>query len=102
MPGCVAFLKVFPFKQLSFDAKIGDVIAELYLRGATMFTQKLSEFIQRTNYQDLPREVVTAAKMAILDFIGVAMAGSQEPSGRIINEMVKSHLSNQESTVIGG
>jgi 2-methylcitrate dehydratase PrpD len=67
-----------------------------------MFTRKLSEFISRTNYKDLPPEVVTAAKMAILDFIGVAMAGSQEPSGRIINEMVKRNQSLAEATAIGG
>ncbi len=67
-----------------------------------MFTQKMSEFICHTQYKDLPPEVVGAAKMAILDFIGVAMAGSQEPSGRIINELVRRNQSVPEATIIGG
>ena len=67
-----------------------------------MFTRKLSKFITRTDFKDLPGETVTAAKAAILDFIGVAMAGSQEESGKIINEMVKENESPPEAAVIGG
>jgi 2-methylcitrate dehydratase PrpD len=66
-----------------------------------MFTRGLVQFITRTNYTDLPGEVVTAAKIAILDHIGVAMAGSQQPSGRIISEMVRESKSPPDSTVIG-
>ncbi|MGD0780082.1 MAG: MmgE/PrpD family protein [Dehalococcoidales bacterium] len=66
-----------------------------------MFTRGLSQFITRNNYEDLPGEVVTAAKFAILDFIGVVMAGSQDPSGRIISELVKENMSAPEATVIG-
>lgn len=67
-----------------------------------MFTKTLSQFIARTSYEDLPGEVITAAKLAILDFIGVAMAGSQEPSGKIVSEMVRESQSPPEATVIGG
>jgi 2-methylcitrate dehydratase PrpD len=66
-----------------------------------VFTKNLSQFICSTNYEDLPVEVVKAAKLAILDFIGVAMAGSQEPSGRIISEMVRQDQAHGEVTVIG-
>jgi 2-methylcitrate dehydratase PrpD len=66
-----------------------------------MFTRGLSQFITKTNYEDLPGEVVTAAKFAILDFIGVAIAGSQDPSGRIISELAKENMSAPEATVIG-
>jgi 2-methylcitrate dehydratase PrpD len=66
-----------------------------------MFTHELSRFISATDYRDLPPEVVKAAKYAILDFIGVAMAGSQDPSGRMISELVKENRSAPESTVIG-
>jgi 2-methylcitrate dehydratase PrpD len=66
-----------------------------------MFTKKLSEFIFRTNYSDLPPEAISAAKIAVLDHIGVAMAGSQEPSGRIINQMVREYNLPAEATVIG-
>jgi 2-methylcitrate dehydratase PrpD len=66
-----------------------------------MFTRGLSQFIVGTGYDDLPAEVVTAAKIAILDFIGVTMAGSQDPSGRIIGELVRENRSAPEATVIG-
>ncbi len=67
-----------------------------------MFTMGLSRFICQTSYEDLPSELIAAAKMAILDFIGVAMAGSQEPSGKIISDIVRENRSIPEATVIGG
>ncbi len=66
-----------------------------------MFTHALARFIANTQYRDLPPEVVKVAKYAILDFIGVAMAGSQDPSGRMISELVKENRSAAEATVIG-
>jgi 2-methylcitrate dehydratase PrpD len=67
-----------------------------------MFTQGLCSFIYRTNYADIPPEVIKAAKKALLDYLAVTMAGSQEPSGRIMSEMVKASRSPEEATVIGG
>lgn len=67
-----------------------------------MFTRELVKFIGKTGYHNLPGEVVEAAKAAILDLIGVAIAGSREPSGKIVMEMVKQTHSIPEATVIGG
>jgi 2-methylcitrate dehydratase PrpD len=67
-----------------------------------MYTQGLCNFIYRTNYADLPPQVIQAAKKAILDYLAVTMAGSQEPSGKIMNEMVRENRSPEEATVIGG
>lgn len=67
-----------------------------------MFTEGLCNFIYRTNYEDIPQEVIKAAKKAILDNIAVTMSGSQEPSGRIMMEMVRESRSPEEATVIGG
>lgn len=67
-----------------------------------MFTEGLCNFIHRTNYEDIPQEVIKAAKKAILDYLAVTMAGSQEPSGMIMSEMVKESRSPEEATVIGG
>ncbi len=67
-----------------------------------MFTEKLCQFICQTGYEDIPEEVIKAAKRAILDYLGVAMSGSQEPSGRIMSEMVTENRSPEEATVIGG
>jgi 2-methylcitrate dehydratase PrpD len=67
-----------------------------------MFTEGLCNFVHHTNYEDISQEVVTAAKSAILDYLAVTMAGSQEPSGRIMSEMVRESRSLEEATVIGG
>jgi 2-methylcitrate dehydratase PrpD len=67
-----------------------------------MFTEKLTEFICKTTYEDLPPELVSAAKWAILDYVAVTMAGSQEPSGKIMSELVRESQSPPEATVIGG
>jgi 2-methylcitrate dehydratase PrpD len=67
-----------------------------------MFTEGLVQFVGKTAYEDLPKELVSAAKWAILDYIAVAMAGSQEPSGKIVSEMVREARSPAEATVIGG
>jgi len=66
-----------------------------------MFTEGLAHFICSTNYEDIPAEVITNAKSAILDYLAVAMAGSQEPSGRMIGELVREYQSAPEATVIG-
>jgi 2-methylcitrate dehydratase PrpD len=67
-----------------------------------MFTEGLAHFICNTNYEALSAELITKAKAAILDYMGVAMAGSQEPSGRIIGELAREYQSTPEATVIGG
>jgi 2-methylcitrate dehydratase PrpD len=67
-----------------------------------MFTEELCKFINRTNFEDIPEEVIKAARSAILDYIAVTMSGSQEPSGLIMSEMVRESQSPAEATVIGG
>lgn len=67
-----------------------------------MFTEGLVKFICNTGYKDLPPGLIAAAKLAILDNLAVTMSGSQEPSGRIMSEMVKENRSPEEATVIGG
>jgi 2-methylcitrate dehydratase PrpD len=67
-----------------------------------MFTEGLIKFIWKTGYKDLSPELISAAKWAILDYIAVSMAGSQEPSGKIMSEMVRESQSPPEATVIGG
>jgi 2-methylcitrate dehydratase PrpD len=66
-----------------------------------MYTRELCAFVQRTDYKDIPADVVSAAKRAILDNLAVTMSGSQEPSGKIICDMVKESGSPPEATVIG-
>ena len=67
-----------------------------------MFTEGLIKFVCSTDYEDLPPELVRAAKLAILDYFAVTMAGSQDPSGKIMSELVRESQSPPEATVIGG
>ena len=42
-----------------------------------------------TNYGNIPGEAVCIAKRAILDWVGVTIAGSNEPAARIVSEQVR-------------
>ncbi|MBU1206704.1 MAG: MmgE/PrpD family protein [Proteobacteria bacterium] len=64
--------------------------------------KKISEFLVKTNFQDLPREAVTAMKRAMLDTLGVTFAGSTEPAGKILTGFVKKFESKPVCGVIGG
>src|SRR5258708_3784361 len=64
-------------------------------------THKLATFAIDTTFEDLPVEAVTQAKRAILDTLGVAIAGSTEPCARIAAEVVRAEQGRAEATVIG-
>ncbi len=65
-----------------------------------MFTKALSQFIGRTNYEDLPPEAVAAAKGGILDYVGVTLSGSKEPVARKMAEVAEDDRARREATVI--
>ena len=54
-----------------------------------MITDKLAHFINETSVTDIPPEAFQTAKLAIADFLGVALAGSMEDAGNIIAEYVQ-------------
>jgi 2-methylcitrate dehydratase PrpD len=64
--------------------------------------EQLASFIVGTDYKDLPREVIEISKNAILDLIGVALAGSSEPPGKILLEELKESRGQSQAGVIGG
>ena len=63
---------------------------------------KLAEFVVKTDFEALPREAVTAAKRALLDTLGVALAGSTEPASKIITGFVKKFGDQPICGVIAG
>lgn len=65
-------------------------------------TEKLSDFIIKTNFEDIPNECVISAKRAIMDCIGVALAGSITLTGKIIIRFINKMGGNPEATVISG
>lgn len=64
-------------------------------------TENIASYIVRTNYDDLPREVVNAAKTAILDGIANALAGSTQPVAQIISDYIRDMGGTPLSSVVG-
>ncbi|MFC1864321.1 MmgE/PrpD family protein [Chloroflexota bacterium] len=64
-------------------------------------SEQLAKFVCETEYQKLPVEVVTAAKRPILDCVGVTIAGSLEPVGRLITNLVKKMECAPQAAVVG-
>jgi 2-methylcitrate dehydratase PrpD len=65
-------------------------------------THKFARFIIETRFEQIPEEAVTATKRALLDTLGVALAGSVEPAGKIIANFVKKQQSVPRAAVVGG
>ena len=64
-------------------------------------TKKLADFVVETTFDDLPDGVTEHVKVCILDWIGVALAGSIEPPSRIIASIIKEMAGRKEAAVIG-
>lgn len=64
-------------------------------------TERLSQFVAETTYDDLPRAARTMAKTAIRDFVGVALYGSTHPTGSTIADYVHRTLTGKDATIIG-
>ena len=65
-------------------------------------SKKVATFIAETRYTHIPNEAVSMAKEAILDCLGVTIAGSNEPVTRTMAEHVKQLKAVEEAGVIGG
>jgi 2-methylcitrate dehydratase PrpD len=64
-------------------------------------TEKIAKFVSETDYPRIPPEAVRGAKDAILDGLGVTIAGSEEPAGRIVAQYVRDIGGNPQAGVIG-
>ena len=64
-------------------------------------TERLAQFIIETDYEDMPPATRHAAKRAMLDTLGVMMAGSEEPAGKIITSFVSSIGGKPRAGVVG-
>jgi 2-methylcitrate dehydratase PrpD len=63
---------------------------------------RLVNFITDTGYKNLPEEARQAAKNAIVDWVGVAIAGASEPAARIAASYARRREAIDEAGVIGG
>lgn len=68
---------------------------------ATGLTRKVAEFVIETGYSDLPGEAVATTKRAMLDCVGVTLAGSVQPLGKLLAEFVR-EMGCPEKAVVAG
>src|SRR5437867_4094982 len=64
-------------------------------------TRKIAEFVAQTEYASIPSDAVAAAKDALLDSIGVALAGSRDPAGRIPADLARDEGAAGVATILG-
>ena len=64
-------------------------------------TSTIAEFVAKNRWEDCPAEAVDAARRAILDCLGVMLAGSAEPAARIVTDIARSEGGAPLATVIG-
>jgi 2-methylcitrate dehydratase PrpD len=65
-------------------------------------TAKLADFIENLEYSDFPAEVIHAAKVSLLDFIGVAIAGlRQAPLHSMLMDSLVQFDGSDHSTILG-
>lgn len=65
-------------------------------------TEAIANFISHTRFEDIPEQAIKIAKMAMTDFIGVAVAGAKQPLQDKLLAYVKGTGGNQQATILGG
>jgi 2-methylcitrate dehydratase PrpD len=63
--------------------------------------EQIAEKIAAIRYEDLPKEAVFWAKAAILDTVGVTLAGSREDCTRIVEQVLAAESHGGDSLVFG-
>ena len=64
-------------------------------------TQEVANYVARTRYRDIPRDVVQLARGFILDGLGVALAGSTDECSRIVQTHIRHANGRGESSILG-
>ena len=62
---------------------------------------RFADFIIRTGYVFLPEDVIHHAKRCILDFLGVALAGSSIGAAALITDVIRNMGGEEEAVIIG-
>ena len=64
-------------------------------------TSHIAEFVTKSRWEDCPPEAVETARRAILDCLGVMLAGSVEPAARIVADVARAEGGSPLATVVG-
>ncbi|MGA2466694.1 MAG: MmgE/PrpD family protein [Thermodesulfobacteriota bacterium] len=64
-------------------------------------TEALSNFVVQSRIEDFPKEVIEAGKKCFLDWIGVTLGAAQDPSVRILIELVTEIGGQKQASILG-
>jgi 2-methylcitrate dehydratase PrpD len=64
-------------------------------------TETLAEFVATTEYEAIPADALDAARTAIMDYVGVAVYGSEHEVGETVTAHVDRCMDGDEATLIG-
>jgi 2-methylcitrate dehydratase PrpD len=64
-------------------------------------TQEVANFVARTRYRDIPKDVVQLARGFILDGLGVALAGSTDECSRIVQHQIRQAGGRSDCSIFG-
>ncbi len=64
-------------------------------------SEGLARFVAETGFQDLPPQAIFQAKRAILDTLGVALAGCREEGPTIVARLAQEHSAPGRAAVLG-
>ena len=64
-------------------------------------TGRIADYVVSTQLEDFPPDGIQAAKGAIMDCLGCALAGSREPLADILSEFVQANGGGTSASVIG-
>jgi 2-methylcitrate dehydratase PrpD len=68
---------------------------------SSAMTKKLAQFVADTNNNDIPAPMYEHAKIALLDTVGVLLAGKEEPVTKKLLHLANFTGGKEQSTVIG-
>lgn len=66
----------------------------------TQLTAQVADFVSAVRFKDLPERAVEAARIGIVDCMGVMLAGSRDEAVRIVASMVSESLQNDAAPEI--
>ena len=64
-------------------------------------TAELATICRSVRYEDLPAEALYAARQCLLDWLGVTVAGHDEPLARLLREEVSEQGGRAQATIVG-
>jgi 2-methylcitrate dehydratase PrpD len=65
------------------------------------YTEKLSRFIVRLSFEELPSHVVDLAKKSLLDWIGVTLGAANAPAVQILMDVLELKGTERQSSIVG-